>query len=832
MGQPPSYAVGLFDGVKSSNNHGSYALGRLFATASVILASLTPSIVHAATPPGFRVVPVIKNLTLPTAVRFAPDGRVFVAEKSGIIKVFPSVDQTTNPTVIDLLPPAVYDFWDRGLLGLAIHPQFPQQPYIYVLYSVDAKIPAQLALGDGSAQWGDDCPTPPGPNDEGCVTNSRLSRLLIDDQNRVVGGEQILLNGDWCMQDSSHSIGSIEFGADGALYVSGGDGAGFTFIDHGQNKNLCGDPMNGAGDNDDEGGAFRSQDFLTPNDPLSFDGTILRINPETGNAMSDNPLVATSPVTDDRVIAYGLRNPFRFTFKPNSREVWIGDVGMNQWEEINRIVDPLDNVIENFGWPCYEGSYTDGGGSVSLRHPGFKTFDLCKKLYTRALPVNIIPPFYAYDHRKPVVVGEECSKGGSAVTALAFYTGSSYPEKYKNALFFGDFARECIWTIGLNAEGNPDPNLRSIFLWGEGVGQIVDLRMGPTGDLFYVDMGAGIVNVDMGAGIVNKIVFFADNQPPVASLSIDKTSGPTPLTVEFDASKSTDPDSSLPLSFAWDLDGDGVFSDATGPKATHTYNTSGIFTVGVKVSDATATTTASAVIQVGNSEPVAEIVNPTGSFTWRVGTQIVFAGQAMDKEDTVFPTAAMKWSIVMNHCTEEGCHAHIVKEVLGAGGTFIAPDHDYPSSIELRFSVTDSGGLTHTVKRILSPLTTQATIGTVPSGLKITVGARELQTPLTLTAIEGSRVTVNAASPQNFQSKNYVFSAWSDKGSQTHEVVMDASVTKISASYVEANEPAKAPQTPAPPQAAASGGGGDISLVALLWLITGWLWRWRISATR
>lgn len=826
MRQPLGRAARLWGGVKSSKkNNGRRSFSHfstIWIAVGLAFSSFFSFSIYAAAPPGFRVVPVIKNLTLPTAVRFAADGRVFVAEKSGIIKVFGSLDQTANPSIIDILPPSVFDFWDRGLVSLAIHPKFPQQPYIYVLYSVDKKIPSQLPLGNGSEKWGDDCPTPPGPIEEGCVTNSRVSRLLIDPRNNVVGAEQILLDGDWCMQDSSHTVGTIEFGADGALYVSGGDGAGFTFIDHGQRNNLCGDPLNGPLDQDNEGGAFRSLDFLTPTDPLSYDGTILRLDPETGDAMANNPLVAgSSAVDDNRVIAYGLRNPFRFTIKPNSGEIWIGDVGMNDWEEINRIADPLDNVIENFGWPCYEGGYTDRDGSRSVEHPGFKTFDLCQKLYAKLLPSAITPPFYAYDHSKRIVANEECARGGSSVTGLAFYTGDSYPEKYKNALFFGDFSRECIWMIGADANGNPNPKLRSNFVWGTGVGQIVDLRAGPGGDLFYVDMGTGIVN---------RIIFYAGNQPPIAKLTLDQTSGPTPLTVKFDASTSSDPDSILPLTFAWDLNGDGVYTDAVTPTATHTYVTAGIFTVGVKVSDGSATTTASEIIQVGNSAPVAKILKPMSSFAWRVGSEIVFTGQATDKEDSAFLASTMKWLVVMNHCTKEGCHAHIIKEIQGASGAFIAPDHDYPCTIELRFTVTDSGGLSHTATSILSPTITQAKIDSVPSGLKITVGAQELDTPLTLTAVEGSRVTINAASPQFFQTQNYLFSAWSNNGSQSHEVTMERSVSSLSASYAaQLPEPAADPNKSAsastsPPQ---SGGGGDISAPSLFCLLGWLLWRRR-----
>ena len=163
----------------------------------------------------------------------------------------------------------VHDFWDRGLLGMALAPGFPADPYVYVLYSYDH------ILGDTAPapRWGDTCPTPPGATGDGCVISGRLSRLQAAG-NTMTGSEQVLIE-DWCQQYPSHSVGSLAFGADGALYVSGGDGASFNFADYGQD----GSPLNpvrrpaGAGRRarrrapTAEGGALRSQDLRTTERP-------------------------------------------------------------------------------------------------------------------------------------------------------------------------------------------------------------------------------------------------------------------------------------------------------------------------------------------------------------------------------------------------------------------------------------------------------------------------------------------------------------------------------------------------------------------------------------
>ena len=200
----------------------------------------------ASLPTGFREVVVFSGLDTPTAIRFSPNGRVFVAEKSGIIKVFDSLTDTT-PSVFADLSTNVYNFWDRGLLGLAVHPSFPTQPYVYALYAHDAVIGGQAPHYGTPGVLSDPCPSPPGATEDGCVSSGRLSRLTAVPSGGgyvMSGSEQVLVE-DWCEQYQTHSVGTAAFGSDGALYATGGEGAGATFTDWGQfgsPKNPCGDP--------------------------------------------------------------------------------------------------------------------------------------------------------------------------------------------------------------------------------------------------------------------------------------------------------------------------------------------------------------------------------------------------------------------------------------------------------------------------------------------------------------------------------------------------------------------------------------------------------------
>ena len=252
------------------------AFARLACALSVSILAVTPiewesgSVRAASTlPPGFVDDVVFSGLTKPTAIRFSPDGRVFVAEKSGIVKVFDNLSDQTATVFADLRT-NVYNYWDRGLLGLALDPEFPTKPYVYVLYTFDGPI------GGTAPTWGlpgvtsDGCPDPPGGTTIGCVASGRVSRLEATGNVMKTGSEKVLVH-DWFQQFPSHSIGSLAFDRDGALYATGGEGASFEFTDYGQVENPGGDPPVQAGGLQTpptaEGGSLRSQDLTSSSDP-------------------------------------------------------------------------------------------------------------------------------------------------------------------------------------------------------------------------------------------------------------------------------------------------------------------------------------------------------------------------------------------------------------------------------------------------------------------------------------------------------------------------------------------------------------------------------------
>jgi PKD repeat protein len=965
----------------------------------LILAVLTLSAAPAAAlPPGFQDSVVFGGLTQPTDIAFAPDGRVFVAEKSGLIEVFDNLADPT-PTVYADLRTNVYNFWDRGLLGIALDPNFSTRPYVYALYTYDAAIGGTAPLWGTAGATSDPCPSPPGATADGCVASARLSRLappstqssgyrqtILNDNpflywrldeasgsfldqtanhndgsavgsgvaraqssllpgdadasvkftdgtssvestsvrglpsaqisveawiktstnadwidyvrhawggtpgqgwdlfssasgnlwwglyqgggsqllltapellqpgtvyyvagtydgstlrlyvngqlvasktvgpltlnatNTTVGSgytntsagvwvdelaaystalsssqilahfnagtqtpappssgqpqEQVLIN-DWCQQYPSHSIGTVKFGADGALYVGGGDGASFTFIDYGQKGsplNPCGDPpvpvggvqtLPGA-----EGGAFRSQDLRTGGDPVSLDGTIIRVDPDTGAALPGNPLSGSSDPNARRVIAHGVRNPFRFTFRPGTNELWVGDVGSGNWEEIDRITNPTDSVVDNLGWPCYEGP---------IRQSAYEALNanLCTNLYA-AGSAAVASPYYAYQHSDQVVAGETCPTGTSSISGIVFAPDPGpYPTPYAGSLFFADYSRKCIWVMHKGTTGLPDK--ASIETFDAPAAAPVDLEIGPGGDLFYVDLDGGTIR---------RISYSDSNHAPTAAAQATPTSGTAPLTVAFDGSNSTDPDPGDTLSYAWDLDGDGAYDDATAQKPSHTYTASGVYTVRLKVTDSQGLSDVSdpLAITVG-SPPSATIITPSPSTTWKVGDVISFSGSAADAEDGQLPASALTWDLILHHCPSN-CHLHVLQTFTGtASGSFTTPDHEYPSYLELKLTATDSSALTDSKSVLLYPQTVDLTFDSSPSGLQLAVNTASFTTPFTRTVIKGSTNTISAPSPQTLNSVSWDFSSWSDGGARSHDIVASGSAS-YTARYV------------------------------------------------
>ena len=727
-------------------------------------------------PPGFQETTAISGLEIPTAIEFAPNGRVFVAEKNGLLKTFDDIGDPT-PTVFADLQTQVHSLGDRGFLGLAVDPAFPANPYVYVMYAHDAPIGGTAPTYGTPGQGYDDCPSPPaGPGAHGCVASSRISRLRAAG-DVMTGPEQVLVE-DYCDQFGGHGGGGLEFGADGYLYATGGDGASPVFWDYGQDAdpstewhpiNPCGDPPSGVDGAQSpptaEGGRLRSQDLRTSGDPLGLNGSLIRIDPSTGAGVPGNPMFSNPDANARRMLSHGFRNAFRIAIRPGTNDVWIGDVGGSGWEELNRMPDPT-GPVRNFGWPCYEGALDETGTPFpnKILVSDQLNLNICENLF--AQPGATSAPYWAYEHSSEVSSGDGCGSGGSVISAVAFYppSGGTFPAAYDGALLFGDLARRCVWAMLAGTDGLPDPT-RIQRLVGT-AGFPADLRVGPGGDVFYVNVYEGEVRRIHFTGNPN-------NHPPTALAQADPVTGELPLSVDFDGTGSSDPDPGDTLDYAWDLDGDGSLDDSTAPAPSFTYSSEGTVTVSLRVTDdAGVYDTDTVTVYPGGGPPTVTIDSPSPSTRWAVGETLSFSGSADDPDDGPLPPSALDWELILHHCPAGSCHEHPQRQWQGvAAGNFTTPNHTFPSHLELRATARDSDGNVGTASRQINPRIVNLSFQTNPQGMTIVWNDLTAPSPIAQNAIVGSVNTLSTASPQTLGNTTYRFAGWLHGPAQTHSLV-------------------------------------------------------------
>ncbi|WGF92598.1 PQQ-dependent sugar dehydrogenase [Aequorivita marisscotiae] len=353
------------------------------------------------------------NFNQPLSLQHANDDRLFVVEKGGQIKVIQG-DGTINSTPFLNISAQISTNSERGLLGMAFHPEYANNGYFYVNYT------------DISG-------------------NTQISRFTVDSTNPDLAdpaSELPIL--DYSQPAPNHNGGNLAFGPDGYLYIASGDGGS------------SGDPDN------------RGQNLG------SLLGKILRIdidNPSGGNNYgipASNPFVG-NPDALDEIWAYGLRNPWRFSFDFVANNLWIADVGQTSREEINRV-----NVTEagiNYGWRCYEG--TQPFNTQNCPPQSELTFPLAE-----------------YTH----------SSGNCSISGGYVYRGSIYTD-ISGLYFFADFCSGLIGTVD---------NAGTLVEHGTFTGSWVSFGEDVNNELYIIDLGGSIYKVK-GGEIANTEAFLMEN---------------------------------------------------------------------------------------------------------------------------------------------------------------------------------------------------------------------------------------------------------------------------------------------------------------------------------
>ncbi len=169
-----------------------------------------------------------------------------------------------------------------------------------------------------------------------------------------------------------------------------------------------------------------------------------------------------------------------------------------------------------------------------------------------------------------------------------------------------------------------------------------------------------------------------------------------------------------------------------------------------------------------------------------MGDTVSFSGSATDFQGSAVPASGLTWELDLHHCNRTGdsCHTHELQTYPGvASGSFSAPDHEYPSYLELRMTATDARGLMTTVTRRIDPRTVRLTVESSPAGLQASLGSETVATPFTRDVIVGSSNSLAVSSPQSIGATSYDFASWSDGGARAHNLVAPATDTTYRATF-------------------------------------------------
>jgi glucose/arabinose dehydrogenase len=396
--------------------------------AVAILALAGPAAAQFALPTDFDDELVVAGLDEPVGMAFLPDGRLFVIERASarVRLVVNDVLAAVDPVVI--VPDVDASYGEEGLLGIAVDPGWPARPFVYLQYTIavpHSRIARFTVAGDLDFTG------------DGSLTIDPASRYDVIEPPRPA---------------EFHNGGTLRFGPDGMLYSSLGDATAC-------NSQLPGELL---------GKIARLDVSGLPPGP-GGPAPLALISP------GDNPY-ASSPDPDARLVwHFGLRNPFRFGFDPETGDMIVGDVGGDQREELNYASLPG----RNFQWPIYEGDV-----------PG---------RYTCVVVDSTVfaGPIVAWDH------AEGSAAMGGVLYRRSVSPAQPFPPEYDGDIFYADFYG--LWLRRLKRTGGtwspaPAPGQPNATDWGTGADFIPDWVQGADGMLWYCRLFA-----DFGPGEIRRI---------------------------------------------------------------------------------------------------------------------------------------------------------------------------------------------------------------------------------------------------------------------------------------------------------------------------------------
>lgn len=712
---------------RSMNQHTKFYFKASFLLVLVFLSSMIGIKEVYSQPTDFADQLIATGFNKPEGLVFDYNGRIYVWEKRGTVNIVENGVKRANP-LIDISE-EVANHNDNGLNGFALDPNFQNNGYIYLAYGVDR----HHLMNYGTPSYNSNT------NEFKEASISRLTRYTADASdnfNSIIPGSRLILIGDSVhngipLLGTTHSVGSIVFGTDGTLLLCSGDMYFHETAPNNYEAQALTDGIIGA---DEVIGPWRSQ-YLG-----SMNGKILRVDPATGAGLPSNPFYdASNPSSpQSRVWALGVRNPFRMVIKPETGShnpddgdpgiFFFGEVGLSTWEEANI----LDGPGQNFGWPQYEG-ITEITEYVLTEpdNPGAPTPSGCSQSYYKFTdlisddgtwpdpcnPGSQIPAsqYHLFLHKFPLFDykhGADISRlidnnvvvdmtvdpsygtpfSGNAAIGGIFYEGEDFPEEWRG-YYHADFGEGWIKHIKLDSSHNPV----QITPFLDITDNIPAIGVSPTEPgLFYISF------FDKS---LRKITYNPANLPPTAVGKSSVIYGPTPLSVDFDASDSSDPDND-PLTYSWNFADGSPLNPNVDPSHIFTApaNTPTQFDVILIVTDDDSEKDSTIVtISLNNTPPdiISTSLDAVHAFDMSSNTVLPLSATVTDAEHTD-PELSYTWITSLRHFNHEHQEADDYNHVTSTELSPVGCD-GIMYFYRIYLTVTDAAGLSTTVIRDIYP---------------------------------------------------------------------------------------------------------------------------------
>lgn len=610
-------------------------------------------------PSGFSITTFAEGVNVPTKMVEAPDGRIFVSEKAGCIRIIENGILLDDPFYcVETEIPG-----ERGITGFDLHPDFEENGFVYIYYT----LPDQ--------------------------NRNTLIRVQSAGNSALEGSEETIFSFDQ-MWAAWHNGGGMAFDDEGFLFIGVGDGTG---------------------------GIHASQMNTTLGKILRIDGN--------GDIPEDNPFY-DSTIEDQKAIwALGIRNPYTMDIQKSTGKIFFNDVGTDEWEEINEVIEG-----GHYGWNSIEGPIEPGD----------------------QIPEGYQDPIFAYDHSQ-----------GCAIVGSSFYEPdiATFPIEYHGKFFFMDLCEGEVYFL------DPDTYESQMFIEG----------LQSPNCIITLDDGSMLVS-EIWNNRIFRIQYTGSGAPFIISEPSDFVG-----IIGENADFHVDALGEGELNYSWFLSGIEL-TDSNSPSITipdlDLENNGNTLICEIENQYGSTISQEAHITVLNETRPIIQITRPLPESTYAAGDTLWFSATAEDVEDGPIDVENWEWDIYFHH----NVHKHpAFVDVSGVSeGYYVIPDQgetalDVWFSVELK--VHDSAGLTSFASVEVLPEYAHFSVDASPLSMDLSLDGRAIESGVEIQSVKSMKRTIKANDLVIHENGLYKFNSWGSSGIDTNAFTFYANDTIIRADY-------------------------------------------------